>query len=74
MDRERWTRIRRGFVLTIDYGHEARVLYNERHNRGTLLATGIMVTENLLDVPGGQDLTSHVNFTAVEFVGTSRRP
>ena len=28
----------RGFVMTIDYGHEARALYNEGHNRGTLLA------------------------------------
>src|SRR5260370_25170270 len=30
--------IGRGFVLTIDYGHEARALYHARHNRGTLLA------------------------------------
>jgi len=60
----------RGFVLTIDYGHEARALYDERHNRGTLLAyRDHAVTENVLDAPGMQDLTSHVNFTSVELWG-----
>ena len=60
----------RGFVLTIDYGHEARALYNEAHNRGTLLAyRDHAVTENLLDAPGMQDLTSHMNFTAVDLWG-----
>jgi SAM-dependent MidA family methyltransferase len=62
--------LERGFVLTIDYGHEARALYGEHHNRGTLLAyRDHAVTENLLDAPGEQDLTSHVNFTAVDLWG-----
>jgi SAM-dependent MidA family methyltransferase len=62
--------LERGFVLTIDYGHEARALYGEQHNRGTLLAyRDHTVTENLLDAPGEQDLTSHVNFTAVDLSG-----
>jgi SAM-dependent MidA family methyltransferase len=62
--------IGRGFVLTIDYGHEAPALYDERHNRGTLLAyRNHQVTENILDAPGEQDLTSHVNFTALELWG-----
>jgi SAM-dependent MidA family methyltransferase len=60
----------RGFVITIDYGHEARALYDEGHNRGTLLAySGRTVTENILDAPGEQDLTSHVNFTALDLWG-----
>ena len=60
----------RGFVMTIDYGHEARALYDERHNRGTLLAyRDHAVTENILDAPGEQDLTSHVNFTALDLWG-----
>jgi SAM-dependent MidA family methyltransferase len=60
----------RGFVLTIDYGHEAPALYNERHNRGTLLAyRNHQVSENILDAPGEQDLTSHVNFTALRLWG-----
>ena len=62
--------LERGFVLTIDYGHEARALYDEHHNRGTLLAyRDHVVTENLLDVPGEQDLTAHVNFTALDLWG-----
>ena len=62
--------LERGFVLTIDYGHEARALYDEHHNRGTLLAyRDHAVNENLLDAPGEQDLTSHVNFTAVDLCG-----
>jgi SAM-dependent MidA family methyltransferase len=60
----------RGFILTIDYGHEARLLYNEAHNRGTLLAyRAHQVVENVLDAPGEQDLTAHVNFTALETWG-----
>jgi SAM-dependent MidA family methyltransferase len=60
----------RGFVITIDYGHEASALYNERHNRGTLLAyRNHVVTENILDAPGEQDLTAHVNFTALDMWG-----
>ena len=62
--------LERGFILTIDYGHEARALYDEHHNRGTLLAyRDHTVTENLLGAPGEQDLTSHVNFTAVDLWG-----
>ncbi len=60
----------RGFVLSIDYGHEAGALYSERHNRGTLLAyRDHEVSENLLKAPGSQDLTSHVNFTALDVWG-----
>ena len=62
--------IGRGFVITIDYGHEAHALYDERHNRGTLLAyRNHTVTENILDAPGEQDLTAHVNFTALDLWG-----
>jgi SAM-dependent MidA family methyltransferase len=62
--------VERGFVLTIDYGHEARLLYDERHNRGTMLAyRNHAVSESLLDWPGEQDLTAHVNFTALDLWG-----
>ncbi len=62
--------LERGFVLTIDYGHEARALYGDHHNRGTLLSyRDHAVSEDLLDAPGEQDLTSHVNFTAVDLWG-----
>jgi SAM-dependent MidA family methyltransferase len=63
-------RLRRGFVLTIDYGHEARELYDERHMRGTLLAYGRhRASEDFYRTPGAQDLTAHVNFTALDVWG-----
>jgi len=63
-------RLGRGFVLTVDYGHPAKELYNERHMRGTLLAYAEhRASEEFLRAPGMQDLTAHVNFTALDFWG-----
>jgi SAM-dependent MidA family methyltransferase len=63
-------RLRRGFVVTIDYGHEASELYNERHMRGTLLAyKRHRATEDVYRAPGEQDLTAHVNFSALDVYG-----
>ena len=60
-------RLDRGFVLTIDYGHEASELYNELHMRGTLLVyDNHCAGEDFYAAPGEQDLTAHVNFTAIE--------
>lgn len=62
--------LERGFVLTIDYGHLARELYDERHMRGTLLAYGRhRATEDYFRAPGDQDLTAHVNLTALDLAG-----
>ncbi|MGH9788211.1 MAG: class I SAM-dependent methyltransferase [Candidatus Acidiferrales bacterium] len=59
--------LERGFLLTIDYGHRARELYGPGHRRGTLLAyRGHRAEENWLEAPGEQDLTAHVNVTALE--------
>ncbi len=63
-------RLQRGFVLTIDYGHEASGLYNEHHMSGTVLAyAGHDAKENYYAAPGQQDLTAHVNFTALQLWG-----
>jgi len=60
----------RGFVLTMDYGHRAVELYDERHLRGTLLAyRRHRVSEDFYALPGEQDLTAHVNFTALDLWG-----
>jgi SAM-dependent MidA family methyltransferase len=60
----------RGFVLSIDYGHEAEELYNERHMRGTLLAYhNHRSSEDYFARPAEQDLTAHVNFTALDLAG-----
>ena len=63
-------RLERGYVLTIDYGHRAAELFDDHHMRGTLLAyQDHRVTENYYASPGEQDLTAHVNFTALETWG-----
>ena len=62
--------LQRGFVVTIDYGHDARELYNARHMLGTLLAyQEHRASEDFYDAPGEQDLTAHVNFSDLESCG-----
>jgi SAM-dependent MidA family methyltransferase len=60
-------RLDRGFVLTIDYGHEAADLYDAHHMSGTMLAYAAhQAKEDYYAAPGRQDLTAHVNFTALK--------
>jgi SAM-dependent MidA family methyltransferase len=59
-------RKRRGFLLTIDYGDTARKLYTPYRRHGTLASYfRHQFTEQPLARPGEQDLTAHVNFTAL---------
>ena len=68
-------RLRRGFMILIDYGHEARELYSAAHAAGTLTSflhhrsAGAESRRDdeppWLRRPGEQDLTSHVDFTSV---------
>jgi SAM-dependent MidA family methyltransferase len=67
-------RLRRGFMILIDYGHEARELYSATHDRGTLTSfAGHVMAGPESDVgvppwlerPGDQDLTTHVDFSSV---------
>jgi SAM-dependent MidA family methyltransferase len=59
-------RLARGFVVTIDYGDRAERLYTADRPRGTLLAyQGHQTSENFFAAPGQQDLTAHVNFSAL---------
>jgi len=63
-------RLERGYVLTIDYGHPAADLFDDHHMRGTLLAyQNHRASEDFYASPGEQDLTAHVNFTALETWG-----
>jgi SAM-dependent MidA family methyltransferase len=58
----------RGFLVLVDYGHEATELYASHHRRGTLLAYHRHRTsEAYLARVGEQDLTAHVNWSAVDF-------
>ena len=67
-------RLRRGFIILIDYGHEARELYSVTHATGTLATFSRHTTESAgatattaswLVRPGEQDITAHVDFTSV---------
>ena len=65
--------IDRGFALVLDYGDTARRLYTEARARGTLLAYHAHRTnEDYLARVGRQDLTAHVNFTALCDAATDR--
>jgi SAM-dependent MidA family methyltransferase len=56
----------RGKILTIDYGLEAKDLYAPHRKEGTLQAYHRQKrSPNLLDHIGEQDITAHVNFTAL---------
>ena len=61
-------RLRRGFIILIDYGHEARELYSATHASGTLTTfSGHRAGDGgeWLQRPGEQDITSHVDWTSV---------
>ncbi len=63
-------RLQRGYVLTIDYGYTAKHFYHPSRQQGTLKC---YYRHQHHDHPyiyvGEQDLTSHVNFTALEKKG-----
>ena len=62
--------LRRGIVLTIDYGHTAADLYAPLRKGGTLLC---YYRQSVSDSPyiriGQQDMTAHVNFTSLAMTG-----
>jgi SAM-dependent MidA family methyltransferase len=73
-------RLRRGFIVVIDYGHEARELSSMTHAGGTLssflghtsaVPDAASATPPWLQRPGDQDLTAHVDFTSVRAAAES---
>ena len=71
--REAAQRLRRGFIILIDYGHEAPQLYGVTHAGGTLTtfarhtmagAESAAAAPWLMN-PGEQDITAHVDFTTL---------
>jgi SAM-dependent MidA family methyltransferase len=59
--------LERGIMIIFDYGYRAGELYGSARARGTLLAYRSHATsESFLEQVGEQDLTAHVNFTALE--------
>ncbi len=62
----------RGVVMTIDYGHTADDLYGPDRKTGTFLCYfNQTTTEDGFDRVGEQDMTAHVDFTALARVGQS---
>jgi SAM-dependent MidA family methyltransferase len=63
--------IKRGYVITVDYGAEASELYSAAHRReGTLRGfRRHRFVENVLAHPGEQDLTTTVDWTNFKRVG-----
>jgi SAM-dependent MidA family methyltransferase len=67
-------RLRRGFIIIVDYGHEARELYSASHSAGTLTTFFGHRSAGAEQDPGAaawlhdageQDITAHVDFTSV---------
>lgn len=72
---EKWWReaagvLSQGKLLAIDYGFTADEMFSPARTRGTLRAYHRhRVTDDVLGNPGEQDLTAHVNFTAIQRAG-----
>ena len=72
---ENWWRaasgiLTRGKLLAIDYGFTADEIFSPGRTRGTLRAySRHHVSDDLLAHPGEQDLTAHVNFSAIQKAG-----
>lgn len=64
----RW--LQKGFVLTIDYGYEAKELYRPERREGTLMCySGHRAHNNPYRAPGEEDITSHINFSGLQLWG-----
>jgi SAM-dependent MidA family methyltransferase len=62
--------LKRGVVITIDYGHTAQDLYGPDRRRGTLLCYHHqMAAETPYERVGFQDMTAHVDFTSLATEG-----
>jgi len=64
--------IARGFLLIVDYGYTREEQLAGRH-RGTLCAfRQHSMSANPYEAPGEQDITAHVNFTALSAAGNAQ--
>jgi SAM-dependent MidA family methyltransferase len=62
--------LKKGYLITIDYGYSASELYHQSRNKGTLVCYNKHNTNtNFYDQIGEQDITAHVNFSALNHWG-----
>lgn len=67
--------LKRGYILTIDYGLPRRLLYSPGRTEGTLRCFRRHTRPaNPLQTPGLQDITSDVDFTALALAGGDPDP
>lgn len=65
--------IKKGFVITIDYGYPAAELYQDYRSSGTLMCYyKHTANDNPYERTGEQDITSHVNFSALAHWGEKK--
>jgi SAM-dependent MidA family methyltransferase len=65
-------RLLEGFILTIDYGYTARDYFSEERDRGTLMCYyRHHLSEDPFEHVGEQDITAHVNFSALSRWGAA---
>jgi SAM-dependent MidA family methyltransferase len=62
---------RSGFALFIDYGYTRQQQQAERHRDTLMTYRQHQTSTNPYEAPGEQDITAHVNFTAIESVAES---
>ncbi|MHB8174562.1 MAG: class I SAM-dependent methyltransferase, partial [Nitrospirota bacterium] len=63
-------KLRRGFVVTVDYGYPAKEYYSPARIKGTALCHyKHSVNEDFFERVGEQDITAHVDFTTVGLMG-----
>jgi SAM-dependent MidA family methyltransferase len=64
------SKLQRGFVLTVDYGYPAEELYAPFRRNGTVMCYHKhAATEDPYQMVGEQDITAHVDFTALQKAG-----
>jgi SAM-dependent MidA family methyltransferase len=64
--------LRRGWLVTLDYGFESEEFFAPHRSMGTLRAfRRHRLCEAVLANPGEQDLTAHVNFSGIQQAGES---
>jgi SAM-dependent MidA family methyltransferase len=58
--------LKKGFLITIDYGYPSSELYSQRRSSGTLICYNKhQINDHPYHDIGEQDITSHVNFSAL---------
>ncbi len=63
-------KLKKGYIITIDYGYPSKELYKPYRMKGTLLCYHKhKYSENFYENVGLQDITSHVNFSALSYYG-----